>query len=226
MATFVLIPGGGSDPSYWRFLVAALRDRGHEAVAVDLPCEDDAAGLEEYADAVVKAVGDRRDLVLVAHSLGGFTATLACSRLPARLLVLVSAMVPRPGEKPDEWWANTGASRAYRESAARYGFDPEDMNASFYNDVPAHIVAEELARPERDQSSTPMEQPWPLPALPDTPTRFLILRDDRFFPAEFMRGMVSERLGITPDEMPGGHMAMLSHAGEMADRLIDFLPRE
>jgi pimeloyl-ACP methyl ester carboxylesterase len=223
MATFVFIPGAGSDPSYWRFLVAALRDRGHDSVAVDLPCEDDAAGLKEYVDAVAEAVGDRRDLILVAHSLGGFTATLACSRLPVRLLVLVSAMVPRPAEKPDEWWGNTGASQAYRESAARYGFDPEDVNASFFNDVPADIVAEELARPERGQSSTPMGQPWPLPSLPDTPTRFLLLRDDRFFPAEFMRRMVRERLGITPDEMAGGHMAMLSHADEMADRLVAYL---
>ncbi|WFE23222.1 hypothetical protein O7621_07930 [Solwaraspora sp. WMMD937] len=52
MATFVLIPGGGTDPWYWHRLVDELRVRGHEAISVDLPCEDDAAGLDEYADTV------------------------------------------------------------------------------------------------------------------------------------------------------------------------------
>jgi pimeloyl-ACP methyl ester carboxylesterase len=223
MATFVLIPGAGSDPSYWRFLVAELEARGHEAVAVDLPCEDDAAGLEQYVDAVVDAVGDRRDLVVVAHSLGGFTGTLACERLPVRLLVLLSAMVPRPGEAPGDWWKNTGHAQAYREAARRLGYDLSDMTAVYYNGVPAEIVTEELRQAERGQSGTPMEKPWPLAALPDTPTRFLLLRDDRFFPADFMRRVVRERLGIAPDEMDGGHMAMVSHAGELADRLESFL---
>ena len=41
---------------------------------LDLPCDDDAAGFPEYAEAVVEAVGARADLILVAQSLGGFTA--------------------------------------------------------------------------------------------------------------------------------------------------------
>ena len=223
MATFVLIPGAASDPSYWRFLVAELRSRGHEAVPVDLPCDDDAAGLEQYVQAVVDAVGDRRDLVVVAHSLGGFTGALACDRLPVRLLVLLSAMVPRPGEPAGQWWANTGHEQAHREAAERLGFDRDDMNAIFYNGVPADVVAEELRQPGRGQSATPMGEPWPLARLPDTPTRFLLLRDDHCMPADFMRRVVRERLGVTPDEIDGGHMAMLSHPVELADRLESYL---
>ena len=56
------------------------------------------AGFAEYADCVVDAVGDRRDLVLVAQSLAGFTAPLVCERVPVDLMILVAAMVPRPGE--------------------------------------------------------------------------------------------------------------------------------
>jgi hypothetical protein len=44
-------------------------------VAPDLPCDDDSAGLAEYADTVVDAVGDRTDLIIVAPSLGGVTAS-------------------------------------------------------------------------------------------------------------------------------------------------------
>jgi hypothetical protein len=31
--------------------------------------------------------------------------------------------------------------------------------------------------------------------------------------------VAEERLGITPDEMPGGHLVALSHPVELADRL-------
>jgi hypothetical protein len=51
------------------------------------------------------------------------------------------------------------------------------------------------------------------------PTRFLLCRDDRFFPAEFMRRVVRERLGITPDEMDGGHLPALAHPQELVERL-------
>jgi hypothetical protein len=44
-------------------------------------------------------------------------------------------------------------------------------------------------------------------------------RDDRFFPVEFQRRVVRERLGISPDEMAGGHLVALSRPKELADRL-------
>jgi pimeloyl-ACP methyl ester carboxylesterase len=64
-----------------------------------------------------------------------------------------------------------------------------------------------------------MVKPWPLPAWPNVPTRFLLCRDDRFVPAEFLRRVVRERLGITPDEMDGSHCVALSRPKELADRL-------
>jgi pimeloyl-ACP methyl ester carboxylesterase len=78
------------------------------SVAVDLPSEDESAGWSEYTDTVVRAVGDRGDLVVVGHSLGGFTAPLVFARLPAKLLVLVAAMIPAPGEFFNDWWRNSG----------------------------------------------------------------------------------------------------------------------
>jgi pimeloyl-ACP methyl ester carboxylesterase len=74
IATYVLIHGAGSDSWYWHRVVPELRARGHEVVAPDLPCDDDSAGLSDYADVVVDAIGDRTDLVLVAQSLAGLTA--------------------------------------------------------------------------------------------------------------------------------------------------------
>jgi pimeloyl-ACP methyl ester carboxylesterase len=229
MATYVLIHGAGSDSWYWHLVAPELRARGHDVVAPDLPCDDDAAGLAEYVDTVVEAIGDRTDLVVVGQSLGGFTAPLVCDRMPARLLVLVAAMVPAPGETPGDWWANTGWEQARRDQAERDGRTSTglsagefDARAEFFHDVPADVVAEAFAQGERGQSGTPFEKPWPLDAWPDVPTRALLGRNDRFFPAPFMRRVVQERLGITPDEIDSGHLPALSRPTELAERLLAY----
>ena len=222
MTTYVLIPGAGGVAWYWHLLQAELCGRGHEAMAVNLPADDDSAGLSEYADAVVGTIGSHTELVLVAQSLGGFTAPLVCERVPVDLLVLLNAMVPAPGESAGEWWSNTGHAKARAEQAARDGRDlaaDEDLRDTFFHGVPPEITAEAWARGEPRQSGTPFAQPWPLPKWPDVPTRFLQGRDDRFFPVEFQRRVVEERLGITPDEMAGGHLVALSSPKELADRL-------
>ena len=222
MANFVLLHGAGSDSWYWHLVAPELVARGHAVVAPDLPCDDDSAGLAEYTDVVVDAIGDRSEVVLVAQSMAGFTAPLVCDRIPVELMVLVAAMVPQPGEAPGDWWTNTGFEQAHRDLAVAQGRPTDgefDVEAEFLHDVPPDVSAQLLARPVRDQSGTPFEKPWPLDAWPDVPTRFLLCRDDRFFPADFQRRVVRERLGIVPDEMDGGHLSALSRPQELAARL-------
>jgi pimeloyl-ACP methyl ester carboxylesterase len=213
VSTYLLIPGAGTGAWCWDLVADELRGHGHEVVAVDLPLEDDTAGLEEYSGAAIAALGgDEPDrLVVVGHSLGGFTAALVCGRVNADSLVLVQAMIPAPGETPEDWFANTGYAEAEREEP-KY----DDV---YYNGVPEHLAKLSEER-EREQSSTPMSQPWPLEAWPEAPTRFLLCTEDRFFPANFMRRVVRERLGIEPDEIAAGHMPMLSHPQDLAGRLL------
>jgi pimeloyl-ACP methyl ester carboxylesterase len=80
MATCVLIHGAGDVDWYRHPVKAELRERRHEVAAPDLPRDKGSAGLPEYADAVIEAIGNRTDLVLVAQSLGAFTAPLVCQR--------------------------------------------------------------------------------------------------------------------------------------------------
>lgn len=221
MATYALIHGAGSDSWYWHRVVPALRRRGHDVVAPDLPSDDDRCGFEEYADTVVAAIGDRSDVVLVAQSLGGFTAPLVCERVPVALLVLVAAMVPTPGEAPGDWWTDTGWEQARREAQrargdAREGVDPL---VDFFHDVPPDVVAAAMARGEGRQSGTPFTRPLPLAAWPDVPTRFLLCTEDRFFPAPFLRRVVQERLGLVPDELASGHLPALAYPDELVEAL-------
>ncbi|GGM89534.1 alpha/beta fold hydrolase [Dactylosporangium sucinum] len=52
------------------------------------------------------------------------------------------------------------------------------------------------------------------------PTRVVLCRDDRLLPAPFVRRVARERLGVTPDEIDGGHTPALSHPVELA-KLLD-----
>jgi len=211
VATFVLIHGAGDVGWYWHVVEAELRRRGHDVVAPDLPVEDDAAGLSEYADTVIDAIGERTDLVVAAQSAGGFTATLVCERVRASLLVLIAPMIPAPGEAPADYFANT----RYGEEAHERFDDPIEL---FYQDVPPALASEALRR-SRSQSDARMGEPTPMQAWPDVPTRVLLCRDDRLFPPAYVRRVAQDRLGITPDEIDGGHTPALSRPKELAERL-------
>src|SRR3954465_12893658 len=144
---FVLIPGAGGEAWYWHRLVAELGRRGHDAVAVELPAGDDGAGWAEYAAAVVAAAGGPDAVVLVAQSMGGFTAPLVCDRLPVRQLVLLNAMIPAPGETGGAWWGNPGESAARGECAAAEGRgagDGIDVMVDFFHDLPDDVIAEAM----------------------------------------------------------------------------------
>jgi pimeloyl-ACP methyl ester carboxylesterase len=211
MATFVLIHGAGDVGWYWHLVEAALRARGHDTVAPDLPCDDDSAGLTEYADAVVAAIGGRTQVVLVAQSFGGFTAPLVCDRVPVRMIILVAPMIPAPGEAPADYWTNT---RYGDEDREQY----DDTTALFYHDVPP-MLADEAIRRGRTQSEVRMGEPSPLKEWPDVPTRVLICRQDRLFAPSYLRRVAKQRLGIVPDEMDSAHTPALSRPVELAERL-------
>lgn len=224
MTTFALIHGGGDVGWSWHLVAAALAARGHDVVAPDLPADDDALTLEDYADAVVAAVGDRRDVVVVGHSFGGFTAPIVAARLPADALVLLAGMIPTPGEPPEDWWEASGYGLAVGEQSARDGglTGNDDPYVSFYHDVPRELADEALSRERAHPSAAAMAVPWPLAEWPDVPTRFIVCADDRFFPAEFLRDLARRRLGILADEVPGGHCAMLSRPEEIAELLMSY----
>lgn len=212
MATFALIHGGGSTGWDWHLVAPHLERAGHEAVAVDLPTEQADAELSDYVRTVTDAVGRRDRVIVVGHSLGGFTAPLAAEALGAAGLVFLSAMIPRPGETFMEWWANTGHDRE------KISDDPE---VSFFNGVPADLAAEAHRR-ERDQQGAWLSKPWPGVRLPDIPTIGIVCTDDNFFPASFLRRVVRERLGTDAVEVPGGHYAALTHPAEIAATLDSF----
>jgi pimeloyl-ACP methyl ester carboxylesterase len=220
MTTYILIPGAGGAAWYWSRVVPLLRDAGHEAIAVDLPGDDPAAGLPEYARLVREAIGGRSHVVLVAQSLGGFTAPLAACATPVSAIVFVNAMIPVPGETPGAWWDNTGQSAARVAAAERNGYSPEfDLATYFLHDVPAAIAAE--GEPyQRAEADAVFGSVCDFGRWPDIPLRVIAGADDRFFPVDFQRQVARDRLGIEADVLPGGHLVALSQPEAIARYLL------
>ncbi|MFL6081103.1 MAG: alpha/beta fold hydrolase [Ornithinibacter sp.] len=219
MSTFVLVPGAGGSAWVWSRVTALLVEAGHDAIAVDLPGDDDTAGLPRYAELVVDAIGERSQVVLVAGSLGGFTAPLVCERVAVSHLVLVNAMIPVPGEAARDWWAHTGALDAQAEAARAGGYGPFDLETYFLHDVDADIAAEGEAH-QRVEADTAFESVCDFTAWPAVDIRVLAGESDRFFPVGLQRRVARDRLGVEVDVLPGGHLLPLVQPRRVADYLL------
>jgi pimeloyl-ACP methyl ester carboxylesterase len=219
VATFVLIPGAGGSAWYWSRVAALLRDAGHEAIAVDLPGEEETAGLAEYARIVTNAAAGRGDIALVAQSLGGFTAAQALADLPVRSLTFVNAMIPVPGERPGAWWANTGALDARMAAARAGGYGDFDLATYFLHDVAPEVAAEGVQH-QVGEADAVFASACDFDAWPPIAIRVLAGEDDRFFPVGFQRRVARERAGVDVDVLPGGHLIALSQPEAVAGYLL------
>jgi pimeloyl-ACP methyl ester carboxylesterase len=223
---FVLVPGAGGAAWYWHRVVPLLEAAGHEAVAVDLPGDDESAGLPEYAALVLSAAGGADDMVLVGQSLGGFTVPrvatdLVAAGTPPRAIVLVNAMIPTQGETPGAWWDDVGQAEARVEAAERGGWPVEfDLDAYFLHDVDADIAAAG-SRYERPEADAVFGSVCAFDAWPDVPTWVVSGADDRFFPLELQKRIARERLGVEPRVVPGGHLVALSQPQALVEALLD-----
>jgi pimeloyl-ACP methyl ester carboxylesterase len=224
MASYVLVPGAGGSGWYWHRVVAELARRRHQAVAVDLPGADPSAGLAEYSNLIVAGAQTMREpVVLVAQSLGGFSAPLACADVAVERIVLVNAMIPLPGETAGEWWDAVGWREAAQASAERDGRpepDVRDLHTLFFHDLPADLV--EIMQANHGavaEGPAVFSQPWPLAAWPELSTTVLCGREDRLFPIDLQRRIARDRLGLDVQELPGGHLLALSQPSVVADRL-------
>lgn len=151
--------------------------------------------------------------------MGGFTAPLVCERISVRELVLINATIPTPGETAGQWWGDAGLKSAQRGAAEAGGYGEFDLASYFLHDVPPHVAAEggPYQRPEADIG---FAQPYAFTAWPNVAIRVLVGADDRFFPANFQRRVVQQRLGIQADMLPGGHLLALANPTGVAQYLL------
>ncbi|MEO8329644.1 MAG: alpha/beta fold hydrolase, partial [Candidatus Nanopelagicales bacterium] len=127
-----------------------------------------------------------------------------------KLLVLVAPMIASPGEAPADYLSSTKYEDEARELCGNHRLVHAGCPAG---------TGRRGVKAGTQPVGCATGEPSPLQARPDVPTRVLICRDDRLFPPSFLRRIARERLGITPDEMDGGHTPALSRPHELAERL-------
>ena len=190
MTTFALIHGGGGSAWDWHLVVPELRKRGHEPVAVDLPCGPESAGWEAYVGAVVEAVAERpgthrrRPFARRFHSAARLRAHPGRAADPAL----------RDGSVPRRALRRLVEGRRLRTERVRRCLLPRRSRRSSW-------------QKRGDKNGTRIRgrcaSRGPSTSWPATPTRYLLCRGDRMFTAAWARRHARARLGIEADEMDG-----------------------
>ena len=225
MTTFALVHGAWHGAWCWERLLEPLAQRGHGAVAIDLPAEDMEAGLDAYADIVAAftaPVDD--DVIVVGHSLNGLILPLVAARRPVSALVYLCAFIPVEGQSMNDQFRSSpepvltfeaspepdghGRSHWPDEAAARRGLYPD------LTDEDAAWAFAQL----RPQAPTTQSQPH-LADLPPVRAVSIIGAYDAAMNPEWLRLITRERLGTDPIELEAGHFPMISEPEALADAL-------
>ena len=216
MSVFALVHGAWHGAWVWERLAPELEVRGHRAVAVDLPCDEDDKGLGDYARAVVEALGDAEDVVLVAHSLGGLTVPLVAAQRHVERIVLVAALLPRDGASlVDQLKADRGillAGNEGRRIDERKRIEWTDAAAAaevLYTDVDPQHAAAAFVR-LRPQANKPHVEPAQA-SWPNVRTTYVVCTRDRMVAPDYQR-----RAPFPQHLLAAAHSPMLSHPAELA----------
>jgi pimeloyl-ACP methyl ester carboxylesterase len=225
LADIVLVHGAYHGAWCWDRVRPELERRGHRVVAVDLPISDPAAGLADYADAVVDSMAADSPAVVVGHSMGGLVIPLVAARRPVQRLVFLAAFVPEPGRSANDQ-RRAEPIEAYTPTTAEWtdlgagvwAIGPNTATEIFYHDLPPDSAAAAIAR-LRPQAYGVFDEPSPLEGWPNVPASYVVCRDDRAVSPDWGRDVARRRLGTRALELDGCHSPFLGRPSELAQLL-------
>ena len=230
MTLFALLHGGMHYGSCWEKVIMELTRRGHVVVAPDLPVDDDSAGAQEWAQVAIDAIEQAadpnapKDVVIVAHSISGLCAPVIATRYPLRQMVFVGGLLPVPGQSFVEHLAANPDAISFpapqEHGAGPFGLTWESVRDGFYPDCPESLARrafDEL----RHQSFTVFTERCPIDRWPDTPSTYVLMRQDRAVAQSWARRNAVDRIGATVVELAGGHSPFFSRPVELSAVLAE-----
>jgi pimeloyl-ACP methyl ester carboxylesterase len=236
MANILLIHGAAHGAWCWREVIPDLSAMGHTVRAIDLPSHGDdpppytEVTLDSYADAILAALAE--PAVVVAHSMGGYPATLAAERAPDLFqhLIYVCAYVPAPGLSLAQ--RRMQAPRqpllpAIRMTPDRKGWsaDPALAPGIFFHDCPPESVAfalKNLSIQATQPTSVPVQTG---PNYDRVPRSYIRCLDDHTIPPEFQVTMTADWPADSIHEMPCGHSPFFADPAGLSARIDSILQK-
>lgn len=231
MSDILLVHGSCHGAWCWRDLIPALETLGHTPRGIDMPSHgNDPTPLSEVTldtctQSVVDALGD--DTVIVAHSWGGFPATLAADRAPEKVkrLIYVCAYIPRDGLSLVDM-RKLAPRQPILKAIARdpsgltYGIKPEFAEEVFYADCPPGTTEYALALISQ-QATLPQTTPANLGTAHETvPKTYVRCLYDNAIPTEFQAKMVADWPRADVYEMATSHSPFFADPAGLA-KIID-----
>lgn len=228
MADFLLIHGASHGAWCWSKLIPHLTAAGHTARAIDLPSHGDDATpvgsvtMNGYVAACIGAL--REDTILVGHSLGGLTITLAAARAPARVrsLVYLCAFVPPPGLafadiRRTAITPALGDALVVDRDRGISMPDPAKAGAVFYHDCAPEDVAFALPRLSPQPISVTREILDFTP--PATERHYIRCFDDRVIFPHYQKSISADWPQSRVHDMECGHSPFFSDPARLAEIL-------
>ena len=190
----------------------------------DLPCDEAAAGLVEYASVIEDAIGDRDDVVLVGHSLGSLSIPLVASHRPVRRMVFLCSVPTGPGPAIEGQMSEMVspaflAAPRFHDEQGREVLSNRASRQLFFDDC-SEADANWAVSMLRPQSPRPLVEPSPLTEWPDVEQGVVLGTDDRVLNQTWAIAAARARLaGSEPVLLPGSHSPFLSRPAALADIL-------
>ncbi|KAJ4817266.1 hypothetical protein LUZ62_029832 [Rhynchospora pubera] len=243
---FVLIHGLCHGAWSWYKLSTLLQQAGHHVTAVDLAAcgihpsrLDDLRSFTDYAEPLLQtmvSIPPGEKVILVGHSFGGLSVSLAMERFPEKISVAVFAAAVMPCVEDPKlfiskvYFSNGLPREVFMDSKIKekqdnpnqlpsIEFGPEYMSNRLYQNCPVEDLelAMLLVRPGTDFSDDPIyEKMITKEKYGSVPRVYIICQDDLLVPKQFKKLMIEKSPGTELVEITGAdHMVMLSKPTEL-----------
>jgi pimeloyl-ACP methyl ester carboxylesterase len=212
----VLIHGAWADGSSWSGVIEQLQAEGHRVTAPQFPMTSLAHDVARLRQVLALQDGPT---VLVGHSYGGQIMTALGADAPNVVgLVYIAAFGLDEGESLGALLAQGPVTPALAHQLVdKRGFvwlSEDDFVNHFAADVDP-VKARVLYAVQQPLDAAAFNDVMGVPAWKSVPSWYMVASDDEALPPDAER-MFAKRMGATVVEVPSGHLAMVSHPGDVA----------
>lgn len=212
----VLVHGAWADGSSWSAVIEALQANGFTVTAPQFPETSLAADVARLRQVLRRQDGPT---VVAGHSYGGQIITALGTDAPNVVaLVYIAAFGLAEGESLGALLGGGPPSPALAHlivDEQGFGWLREDDFVGHFAAGVDPVKARVLFAVQQGLSMTTFEDVMGSPAWKSRPTSYLVAKNDQAIPPDAER-MFAKRMGADTVEVAAGHLAMVSHPGEVA----------